>query len=477
MSKPIKILISHSYFLALDAKEKEQNTPYPPLAPLYLSALIRQETGIECHFYDVMFDSDVSGLRKKIEAIEPTLVFIYDDDFNWLTKMCLLNMRHAILKLVSEKKPQTTYFAHGSDASDQAETYLKAGFDYVMHRNAESTVLQIIHSVLEKKSFNNLASLSFLEGSHLHKTPLQKKQEWIEKIPIADWDKINLQPYRDAWLQKRGFFSLNISTAHGCPYRCNWCAKPLYGRSYKLRPAITVAKEFAYIAQKIQAQHIWVTDDIFGLNAQWLHTFADLIEKEKIRIPYKIQARADLMNEAYVNDLKRSGCSEVWLGAESGSQKILDAMEKDTTISQIKNATRALQKAGIKTAFFLQFGYPGETYTDIRKTLKLVRTLLPDAIGISVSYPLPGTPFYEKVEAELSQKKNWQHSGDLDLLHTSTYPAAFYRALHSFTHHYFGFLSLKRKQSTKRFMRRLVAQYRHIPGMLIHRLAMQRFLR
>lgn len=472
----MKLLLTHSYFLALDPKEEANHKPYPPLAPLYLSALIKQETSIQCYFYDVMFDKDISGLAAAIESYQPDIVLIYDDDFNWLTKMCLQNMRSAIIELVKNKTSGALYIAHGSDASDQAELYLKSGFDYIIHRNAETIFLQIFDLLKNGEKINDLQSLSFLEKGKVVSTKLNTKQEWIEKIPIADWMAIDLQPYRETWQKHHGYFSLNISTAHGCPYRCNWCAKPLYGRSYKLRPAKIVAEEFQFISKNLEAGHIWVTDDIFGLNPKWLTQLADEIEKQGPPVPYKIQARVDLMDEKYVADLKRSGCKEVWLGAESGSQKILDAMDKDTTIAQIKKANGLLKRAGIKTAFFLQYGYPGEKYHDIKMTLKLVRQCLPDSIGISVSYPLQGTEFYKKVEGDLKTKKNWDDSGDLALMHVGEYPANFYRALHKFTHHYFGFVSLRRKQSPLKFLRRLMAQYKHIPGMITSRLAMQKYL-
>ncbi|KAA3611227.1 MAG: radical SAM protein [Calditrichaeota bacterium] len=473
----MKILLSHSYFLPLDPKEEANHKPYPPLAPLYLSALIRQETGIQCRFYDVMFEKNVSGLRAEIESYQPDIVLIYDDDFNWLTKMCLQNMRSAIIDLVKNKIPGVIYIAHGSDASDQAEFYLKSGFDYIIHRNAEGIVLQFLQLLKnQKEKISVLKSLSYLENGKTISTKINTAQDWIEKIPVADWKSINLNPYREIWQKHHRFFSLNISTAHGCPYRCNWCAKPLYGRSYKLRPAEIIADEFKIISEKLGADHVWVTDDIFGLNPKWLNQFADEIEKHDRTVPYKIQARADLMDEEYVANLKRSGCEEVWLGAESGSQRILDAMDKDTSIGQIKTAAKLLKNAKIKTAFFLQYGYPGETWTDIKLTLQLVQQCVPDAIGISVSYPLPGTEFYKNVEHELKSKKNWDDSGDLALMYSGEHPAEFYRTLHKYTHHYFGFISLKRKQPFGKFVRRFAAQYRHIPGMIFYRLAMQKYL-
>lgn len=122
------------------------------------------------------------------------------------------------------------------------------------------------------------------------------------------------------------------------------------------------------------------------------------------------------------------------MGAESGSQKILDAMDKGTTVQQIKEARARLQRVGIKACYFIQFGYPGETWDDIMLTVNLVRDTLPDNIGISVSYPLPGTKFHEMVKAQLGDKDHWTDSDELAMMFRGTYTSAFYKKLHRVLH-------------------------------------------
>ncbi len=476
----MKVLVSHSYFLSLDPKEAANHKPYPPLAPLHLIALIRQKLGIECTFYDVMFDQDEHGLIAAIEHYKPELVLIYDDDFNYLTKMCLENMREAMFRMIRQVNHTARFVAHGSDASDQAERYLRQGFDYVVHRNPEEILLQMIRALREdgkssEEDLRKLPSLSYHRDGQAVHNDLNKKQFDLNDMPMPAWDVIKLRPYRRMWLHYHGYFSLNVSTSHGCPYRCNWCAKPLYGRSYKARPAEMVANEFDYLANKLHADHVWITDDIFALKHGWITAFANALEERGVKLPYKIQSRADLMNDDHVAELARSGCAEVWMGVESGSQKILDAMDKDTKLHDIPAANRRLKKQGLQVGFFLQYGYPGEELEDIQQTLQLIRTCLPDHIGVSISYPLKGTPFYESVVASMGEKKNWRDSGDLALMYPGKFKPDFYRALHQYTHHYFGFISLLRSQSLKKRIRRLVGQYRHIPGMIKYRYLMNQY--
>jgi len=475
----MRILISHSYFLNLDSKEAAFKKPYPPLASITLAAWIKQEMSLDAEFYDVMFDKNESGLISAIEKTKPDVFILYDDDFNFLTKMCLENMRNAVLAIMEKIEKKGLFIAHSSDASDQAELYLKTGFDFIVHRNAEKTIIEMLSCLQNgsgEKAMQELEGISYLNNGEYIQKPQNKRNFELENAPSPRWDLINLTPYRNMWVSNHGYFSLNVSTSHGCPYNCNWCAKPLYGRTYKVVPAKNVAEEFYHLKNTYGADHIWMTDDIFGLKPGWMSEFADELERLDVKIPFKCQNRADLINEESAALLKRCGCDEVWMGVESGSQKILDAMDKGETIDSIRIANHLLKQQGIKVGFFLQYGYLGEDFEDIQKTLQLVRECLPDYIGISVSYPLKDTPFYEKVVSQMGEKKNWKDSGDLALMYPGKYHPDFYRALYHFTHHYFGFFSIFKKQSLIKKFRRIAAQHRHIPGMIKYKRMMNSYL-
>ena len=257
----------------------------------------------------------------------------------------------------------------------------------------------------------------------------------LDNLPFPAWDLIDMEPYRKMWLKHKGFFSMNMGTTRGCPFKCNWCAKPIYGNRYNSRSPENVVSELKMLKEKFQFDHIWFCDDIFGLKPGWVRAFADLVEKEHFHFRFKIQARADLLlQEEYIKDLARAGCENAWMGAESGSQKILDDMDKGTTVKQIYESTQLLKKHGIHPSFFIQFGYLGETKEDIKKTIDMINELLPYEIGISVSYPLPGTLFYEKVKTDLKEKTNWTDSDELALMFRNTYQPAFYKQLHRYVH-------------------------------------------
>jgi radical SAM superfamily enzyme YgiQ (UPF0313 family) len=256
----------------------------------------------------------------------------------------------------------------------------------------------------------------------------------LDALPRPAWDLVDVDRYRAIWRGRHGYFSMNVSTTRGCPYHCNWCAKPIYGQRYTARSPESVVDEIAWLKATYRPDHLWMADDIFGLKPGWVERFAHLTAAKKAAVPFKCLMRADGVTDAVTGALRSARCHTVWIGAESGSQRVLDAMEKGTRVEQIRDATARLHGAGIAVGFFLQFGYPGETLDDVALTLAMVRACRPDDIGISVSYPLPGTPFHDRVKMQLGEKQNWIDSDDLALMYRGTYVPDFYRALHALVH-------------------------------------------
>jgi anaerobic magnesium-protoporphyrin IX monomethyl ester cyclase len=432
-----KILFSHSYFLRFDPKQWETGQPYPPLATIGAAALLREQ-GFGVGLFDTMFVEDPNELIYRLATEEPDFFVLYDDGFNYLTKMCLTNMRDAAFRMIElARNHGCVVIVSSSDSTDHYPDYLASGADFVLLGEGELTLLELIrHIIGGRKDYSQIQGLAFLQNQLPFKTPARIVMKDLDSLPLPAWDLIDMDRYRETWLKHNGYFSLNIGTTRGCPFKCNWCAKPIYGNRYHARSPKHVVKELKDLKEKYAFDHIWFCDDIFGLKPGWVNEFADLVEKEDLHFKFKIQSRADLLlQENYVRALARAGCDNSWMGAESGSQKILDAMDKGTTVEQIGQATRLLREHGIRPSFFIQFGYPGETKEDIGKTIRMINTLLPDTLGVSVSYPLPGTVFYERVKADLTGgKTNWTDSDELQIMFKNEYPPIFYKLLHRYVH-------------------------------------------
>lgn len=447
-----KLLFTHSYLYRFDAKQWKNHQPYPPLATIQAAALLREQ-GHETALFDSNLIHSPREIIPDLDSKKPGYLIIYDDGFNYLTKMCLTNMREAAFEMIGlAKERNIRIIVSSSDSTDHYEKYLGKGADFIVLGEGEQTLSELITSLeTGEQAPENIAGIAFQKQEEIVKTPPRSVMRDLDTLPFPAWDLIDMEAYRSHWVAHHGYFSLNLATTRGCPFKCNWCAKPIYGNRYNSRSPVRVAEEIEMLINRYQADHFWMCDDIFGLKPGWVQEFDREIKKRKLKFSYKIQSRADLLlQEDTIDALASSGLSEVWIGAESGSQKILDAMDKGTTVEQIGEATRLLKRKGVRICFFLQFGYLGESGEDIEKTIQMVLELMPDDIGISVSYPLPGTKFYDKVKNDLTGKANWEDSDDLDLMFRNTYPPRFYKKLHRFVHKKY-----RKKQGQEQLLRLL----------------------
>lgn len=412
--------------------------PYPPLQTLIAAACLRRE-GFDVALYDCTLEYSPEDFRAALERHRPRMIALCEDNFNFLTKMCLTRNRDlAFFMCQVAKERGLPVVVNSSDATDHVSEYLRSGADFVILGEVEETLVEISRRLLgiSDWEFDSIAGLAYRD-SKTRAMQINRARPLIrdlDALPFPAWDLIDAASYRKAWTSAHGYFSLNMASSRGCPYRCNWCSKPIHGESYHARSPRLVAEEMLLLKQTLRPDHIWFADDIFALSVPWTMEFADAVEELDARMPFKMQSRCDLMTRPTVDALRRAGCAEVWMGAESGSQKVLDAMEKGSRAEQIDSACENLRSRGIRTGLFLQFGYPGEDWQDIQSTIAMVRRTRPDDIGVSVSYPLPGTKFYQLVEAQLGQKTNWEDSDDLAMMFKGTYRTEFYRALRDALH-------------------------------------------
>ncbi len=434
-----KVLLAHSYYLANDAKQWRKMKPYPPLATLLVASVLR-ERGFDVELFDAMLAGSEAEFVRALDTSDASIVGILEDNFNFLTKMCTTRNREAALAMVAAAHARSRLVAvNGSDATDHATSYLAAGADAVILGEPEVTFAELAEAWTAdpRAVLEGIPGLA-LPGSSADTAPKRTRirpfVENLDALPFPAWDLADADAYRTAWKNAHGRLSWNVVTTRGCPFHCNWCAKPLYGTRYAQRSPANVAREVRLLAENVHPDHLWFADDIFGLTPRWIESYAEALAQEGVRVPFMMQSRVDLMTPSAVAALARAGAEEVWMGVESGAQNILDAMEKGTRIQQVRTATRLLRSHGIRPAWFLQLGYPGETWEDLVATRALVLEERPDDIGVSVSYPLPGTKFYETVKGQLGPRSNWRDSDDLAMMFKGTYEESFYRHVRDLLH-------------------------------------------
>lgn len=431
----LDVLFSHSYYYPLDSKQWENKTPFPPLGTLYAAALMRQE-GYTVDLFDTNLRKNPYAIESILKKKKPDFLVIYDDGFNYLTKMCLTKMREAAFEMIGLGKAyHCKIIVCSSDSTDQYDKYLDAGADYIIQGEGELALKELIKALKAKNSISLINGIVYRQDNQTKKQPRRPVLRNLDELPQPAWDLADINAYKAIWAQSGKPFTLNIATTRGCPFKCNWCAKPIYGNRYNSHSPEYITEHIAYLNKQYGVTNFWMCDDIFGLKPNWVQNFNVQLKKRKLQITYYIQSRVDLLlKEDTIDALAESGLKEVWVGAESGSQKILDAMDKETKVEQIYEATHLLKKKNIKVAFFIQFGYIGETKEDIAKTVAMIKELLPDNLGISVSYPLPGTPFYDKVKDDLQLKANWTDSDDLAMMFQGTFNSKYYKKLHRYVH-------------------------------------------
>lgn len=467
------ILLTHSYFLRFDQKQWHQMKPYPPLGTLYAASVL-QQSGYSVALFDPMFSKSENEIVPYLIKSQPKYVIFFEDSFNYLSKMCLSRMREACFRMTNEaKKFGCIVVAQGSDPVDHLQEYFNNDIDYVICGEGEITLIELLQEVQSgTKDLSHVKGIAYHDKMFVQNSStatsgkifITQKREVIrdlDTLPFPAWELIDIERYKIAWKSKHDYFSLNVVTTRGCPFHCNWCAKPVYGQVYNSRSPKNVVEEIKLLREKYHIDHLWFTDDIFGLKPGWVSEFNRLVNEANVVTPFVCQSRVDLLlKENTIAEMAKAGCETVWVGAESGSQKILDAMEKGIRIEQIYHATKSLKENNIRVSFFLQFGYPEEMQEDIEKTLKMVRECEPDDIGISVSYPLPGTKFYDRVKASLTRKQNWITSNDLDIMFPGTYHPDFYRALHKVVHKNFrirqAMHAMRSMDFTKQNIRRIL---------------------
>lgn len=416
----MKIVLTHGYFLAEDPKEQLIMKPYPPLGILYISAYLEQH-----NFPNEVFDSTFSSIEKLKSYLlqeRPDIIGIYT---NLMTKL-------NVLKIISFIKNEfslqhTKIILGGPEVRNHKEKFLEYGADIIVFGEGEETMLEIAEAFSKNDvSWNNIAGIAFKENGNIVTGAERILIKDINSLPFANRKKIDLQKYFDAWKQKHGISMLNVSTMRGCPYSCKWCSRAVYGTSYRRRNPALVVDEIESLQQQYAFDKIWFVDDVFTINPKWLRAFANEVQQRGIKISYEIITRADRLTEESVQLLKQSGCFRVWIGAESGSQKIIDAMDRRVKVEQVREMIRLVKSYDMEAGTFIMLGYPGEDEKDIIETLHHLKYSDPDFYTITVAYPIKGTPLYSEVENVFTQDLEWETSTDRDIDFRRSYSRRYY---------------------------------------------------
>ncbi len=415
----MSIVLTHAYYLYEDPIEAKIMKPYAPLGLLYISGYLNEQN-IENHLFDATF----SNQQKQLDFIatqKPKVVAIYA---NLMTK---INVIKLVKVLVSEEKygfPKIVL--GGPDVTFNLENYLKTGAHYLVIGEGEQTMTELYQAVVQEINISQVDGIAYLENEHVIKTPPREKIKDLSTLPLPNREGINISKYLQVWKDKHGKSSMTVNTQRGCPYTCKWCSTAVYGQSYRRRPAKLVVEELAMLQKKYNPDTIWFVDDVFTVSHKWIREFHSETKRQNRSIPFECITRAERLNDEILQLLKEAGCYRIWIGAESGSQKIIDAMDRRVDVNTVSEAIKKTNAIGIETGTFIMLGYPGEDEKDINETINYLKKANPTYFTITIAYPIKGTSLYSEIEKEITVQPNWETSTDRQIDFKRTYSRKYY---------------------------------------------------
>lgn len=455
----MKIFLTHCYYINSDPAELKIMKPYVPLGILYISAYLKQN-GLNPYVYDSTFNS-FEHQKKTIYDFKPDILAIY---CNLMTKLNVLALIRFVKSNIELKN--TKIILGGPEPPFYANEFLNYGADLIVEGEGEITMLELCNE-LNKSNCNlhKVNGIIFKENNSVIKTKPREKIKNIDEIPIPDRDSIDISQYLNVWKKAHNYSSLSINTMRGCPYTCKWCSHSVYGLSYRRRSPENTADEIQMLIKKYSPDMFWFVDDVFTISHKWIKKLLAEFQSRNINIKFECISRSDRLNEEIIKNLKQLGCIRLWIGAESGSQSVLDLMDRRVSAADTRNKIKLTKKYGIQAGTFIMLGYPGEKKHDILKTAQHLKDSLPDIFLTTVAYPIKGTPFYTEVESKIIASNSWENRTDRDLDFKGRYSKLFYKFANRYLINEVNYFKMKNSENKnllilgKTFLKAKVSKY------------------
>ena len=390
---------------------------YPSLGVLSLAAYLR-EAGARVEVVDLTFERSARPVYARARDFAPHVVGVH-------TKT--LTMRRSVEIGRIARSAGAVPIAGGPDAATRPDLYLDEGFEAVATGEGEATLLDVARRVVAGAPLAGTPGLRVGPRGDRVTGPVRPFLQPLDALPMPAWDLIELEGYLARWARRTGERRMAVLTSRGCPFDCSWCSKPTFGRSFRQMSPDRVVRELGTLKERYRVDYVRFCDDVFGIQRSWIEALLDRMEAAELGLSFECLARVDLLKPDLLKRMRSLGLARVYVGVESGSQKMLDLMNRGTRLAQIERAAHSLRENGVRQFWFLMLGYPGETVEDLEATLRLFRKFSPEEYSVSIAVPVPGSRFYDQVRAYLKAgRRTPSGRGGKTLLYEGRYPESLY---------------------------------------------------
>lgn len=303
--------------------------------------------------------------------------------------------------------PEATIIVGGGVVTENPEILLKATVcDYAVVAEGEITIVELLDAIKNKSDLSKITGLAF--KNELGEIIVNPKRELIKNLDEVPMPAYHLFPM-DVYLKHQSHsrvlgpqLEMNIITSRGCPFNCNYCYH-IFSKGVRCRSIDHVINEIKFFIKNYQVTSFIIIDETFTINSKRVTEFCSALKKEKIKITWSCYARVSLVEKELLKLMKDTGCYRIGFGIESGSQKILDLMNKRETVKQAERAIKMIRKSGMICGTTFMFGYPGETLETIQETISFCKKQLIPA-SFFFTTPYPGTQLYSQVHEKVFLK-------------------------------------------------------------------------
>jgi anaerobic magnesium-protoporphyrin IX monomethyl ester cyclase len=413
-----RVLLVDPYRARSDPMERKFVELYPSLGLLTLGAYLREQ-GIRVELVDLTFSRDLRPVDRALRTLRPNVVGVHTKTLTFARAVEIAQRAH---------EAGSFAVAGGPDSATRSATYLDAGFDAVVRAEGEEALCDLARRISKGEPVTGTPGLTVRAGGRTVEGPPRPFLRDLDALPLPAWELVDMERYLGEWQRSTGERRAAVLTSRGCPFDCSWCSKPTFGRSFRQQSPARVVAELRALKERYGVDYVRFCDDVFGVSRRWLEELLDRMIEGRLDLQFECLARVDLLKPELLERMRAAGLARVYVGVESGSQKMLDLMNRGTKLAQVERTAEALRRAGVRQFWFLMLGYPGETLEDIEATFQLFRRFSPEEYSVSIAVPVPGTRFHELVKRRLARRpRAGRREGGRTLLYEAAYGEHLYR--------------------------------------------------